>query len=630
MNESESKIDISWDRIGKAGVVVLTVLHPGGVFTEKLDITKSRERNRVLTELGESLPGIPLDTVREEIDEIASQAIPKPDESGAGDGQADLLVALTDKEDVELFHAPGAIDADAYATIKIENHRETWGVRSKGFKRWLLLGFYREHGHAPNEQAVSTALATIEAKASFDGDERLVEVRVAGGGGVVWIDLGDPTWSAVRVDRDGYKLVDSFSVGVRFTRPSGMQSLPAPREGGSVELLRELLNLKSNDDWIMLLGWLVMAFHPHGDHPILDVSGEQGTAKTTACRLARGMVDPNIADLRRPPREELDLVIAAKNSWIVGFDNFSSLPERLSDALCCLSTGSAFSTRTLFTTQDETLIAVKRPVVLNGIPDLATRGDLASRCVSLTLEAIPEEKRRTRAEVERRFLDVRPLVLGALLRAVSCALGRQEGIVLPRMTRMADMCVWVTAAEPALNMSPGTFLAAYERRLSESLDTVVESSPIGSALLALLSGLEDQWVGMPSALLAELEKHRGDGRRPKGWPDSAQKVSGEVRRIAPTLRQKGIEVVAPTKGSNPRLFRIGPLPAEDARGDPDPKRAGARAGAGHTSQEEPEKHDSRASAPSALPSQSPDEREGRDGAEAAAQDDEKLDFGWAD
>ena len=53
--------------------------------------------------------------------------------------QADKLVELAD--DVELFHH----DIDqAFASVKVANHMETWAVQSKGFRRWLSREFWNQ------------------------------------------------------------------------------------------------------------------------------------------------------------------------------------------------------------------------------------------------------------------------------------------------------------------------------------------------------------------------------------------------------------------------------------------------------------------------------------------------------
>jgi hypothetical protein len=60
-------------------------------------------------------------------------------------------------------------------------------------------------------------------------------------------------------------------------------------------------------------------------------------------------------------------MIAATNSWCMALDNISHLPAWLSDAVCRLSTGGGFATRTLYENDEETIFDAQRPIILNGI-----------------------------------------------------------------------------------------------------------------------------------------------------------------------------------------------------------------------------------------------------------------------
>ena len=103
---------------------------------------------------------------------------------------------------------------------------------------------------------------------------------------------------------------------------------------------------------------------------------------------------------------------------MLAFDNVSGLPGWISDTLCRLATGGGFAVRQLYTDQDEVLFDATRPVILNGIEDIVTRPDLADRALFLTLEPIPEERRRPEAELWAAFEAERPRILGVLLDAV--------------------------------------------------------------------------------------------------------------------------------------------------------------------------------------------------------------------
>jgi hypothetical protein len=80
---------------------------------------------------------------------------------------------------------------------------------------------------------------------------------------------------------------------------------------------------------------------------------------------------------------------------VIGYDNLTSLPEWLSNALCRLSTGGGMGTREMYSDDDEVLFDGQRPIVLNGIEEIASRADLVDRTVILELKAIQKKKRRT-------------------------------------------------------------------------------------------------------------------------------------------------------------------------------------------------------------------------------------------
>ena len=151
-----------------------------------------------------------------------------------------------------------------------------------------------------------------------------------------------------------------------------------------------------------MVAWLLAVIYGQGPMPVLVLTGEQGSAKSTVMRLLRRLVDPNTCPLRSIPREERDLFIAAANGWTVCLDNLSGLPPRLSDALCKLATGGGFAVRQLYTDGDEVLFDALRPVVLNGIADVVTRPDLADRALSLELRPIAEDERKTEEELQGR------------------------------------------------------------------------------------------------------------------------------------------------------------------------------------------------------------------------------------
>ena len=349
---------------------------------------------------------------------------------------------------------------------------------------------------------------------------------------------------------------------MKFIRRRGMLALPEPVPGGNVEELRSLVNLPDDDGWILFVAWLLAALRPGRPFPLLAVNGEQGSAKSTLCRMGRRLIDPNTADLRRPPRDERDLMIAANNGWIVALDNLSGLAPTLSDALCTLATGGGFATRELYTDGDEKLFDATRPIILNGIEDVATRPDLLDRALCLTLPEIHNDNRRDEDELWSVFTAVRPRVLGALLAAVAAGLRELPSTRLASKPRMADFALWVVAAETALPWGPGAFLNAYAGNRGAANELAIEASIVAAPLAALLTAEDGRWEGPARELLDALESHAAENvKKHRDWPagaGAARKLGGELRRLAPNLRRAGTMVIFDREpgGKRRRLIRL--------------------------------------------------------------------------
>jgi hypothetical protein len=399
--------------------------------------------------------------------------------------------------------------------------------------------YYTDTENTPSAQAVQDALGILQGKALFDGPEHRVYLRVALHQGKVYLDLGDKDWRAVEIDTDGWKVIDKAPV--MFRRAKAMLPLPVPVQGGSLAELRRFVNV-TDEDWPLVPSWLLKALYPDGPFPVLCLHGEQGSAKTTTARALRSLVDPNTAPVRAGPREERDLAIAANNGAVIALDNVSYLSPWLSDALCRLSTGGGFSTRTLYENDEETIFDGQRPVILNGIEEVVTRSDLLDRSLLVTLPTIPEANRKTESAFWADFDQVRPGILGALLDAVAAGLRNLPGVKLATLPRMADFATWVVACEPALGWEPGTFLKKYEGNRSSANRTALEASPIVKYLLQLVD--QKTFEGTTGKLLRTLESTATEGdKRLRSWPKTPRGLTGVLQRFTPNLRAAGVSVV---------------------------------------------------------------------------------------
>jgi hypothetical protein len=262
----------------------------------------------------------------------------------------------------------------------------------------------------------------------------------------------------------------------------------------------------------------------------------------------RAVIDPSVAPVRALPRNERELFIAASNGHVLAFDNLSGLPPWLSDTLCRLASGGAFSTRRLFTDQDEILFTAVRPVILNGIEDVITRPDLADRAILLMLGPIAERQRRPENALWREFELARPHILGALLDAAVHGLRMLPHVRLKRLPRMADFALWAAACEGAFRPA-GTLETAYSTNRRDAIENIVDADPVAAHVREIMAE-GTQWRGSASDLLQV-------GANRSGWPKSPRALAGRLRRAQTFLRTLGIEIAFGREGRfGTRTIRI--------------------------------------------------------------------------
>jgi hypothetical protein len=511
------------------------------------------------------------------IDEAPEWEPPQESPGGKGDtppgdaekegrkSQATTLVELVNQAASKLWHDP---EDRPWATITAGSHQENWPLGSGGFHRWLKRLFYEAEGKAPGSQAVQDALGVLEGQALFDGPEHTVYTRLAEYSGAIYLDLADDDWRVVEITPDGWRVIDNPPV--KFRRSRGMLALPHPVKGGGINQLRRFVNVATDDDWVLLLSWLIAALRPSGPYPVLVLHGEQGSAKSTLARLLREMVDPNSAPLRSEPRDPRDLMIAANNGWVVNLDNLSHIPPWLSDCLCRLATGGGFSTRELYTNDDEVLFDAQRPVIINGIEEVVTRGDLLDRAVIQDLPAIAENERKSEQDFWSEFEGARREILGALLTAVAHALANIEHVKLDRHPRMADFAIWGAAAAPALGFQSETFINAYMGNRESANGLALEASPVVPVLYKFMNGKE-KWQGSAGELLKELNTIAEEAdTKQSGWPKASNVLSNRLHRLAPNLWafKGGVDIAFSREGkAGKKLIIIKKIPQQEQVGE---------------------------------------------------------------
>lgn len=338
-----------------------------------------------------------------------------------------------------------------------------------------------------------------------------MSIRSAGFNGAIYLNLADEAGTVIRADQNGWR-IDPKPV-VRFLATGNAAPLPLPIRGGAISDLRRHINCPDDEAFALLCGWLSACFLPNGPYPLLLLTGQQGSAKSTTGRVLKDLIDPERVRDRSLPKSIQDLAIWESNTRLLCVDNVSTMPDWLSDGLCRLATGGGFGTRTIYANDEETVFDAKRPVILNGIDDFVTRGDLLERSICVRHPPIPDHRRRLESELWCEFDKARPKLLGAILDRICAGLKSLPAVDKARLPRMADAAAFAVACEMGVGEKP-LFVDAFRDNQSESQSLALDDSPIAGLVRDLVSRSGGSWEGTASALFDALRPN-GD-RLPPG------------------------------------------------------------------------------------------------------------------
>lgn len=456
-----------------------------------------------------------------------------PEREHSDDCAQDNIISIA-KNNCALSHDP---DGRGVAIIEDNEIRMVWYIDSSGFQDWLRAAYFDKTKSGINETSLAAAIATLAAIGKHQGAEVTVHVRCALHADAYYIDLCDDLWRAIRIDKGGWEVV--VRPPVLFTRTKNMRSLPPPEKPGDLSKLWQHINIPETRR-LPLLAWLADAYRPDTPFPILELSGEQGSAKSSTQRRLRDLLDPNKVPLRGRPKTVEDIYVGAANNWVVSLENISHLTPEQQDVLCTLSTGGGFSSRQFYTNGDEFVLETKRPVMINGINAVATQPDLIERVIGIEAPNIPPEQRQDEQALEAAWEADHPSILAGVLDLFSEALRLLPEVKLKQKHRMADYQKLGEAIARALDHPEGHFTALYGEAVAEGVERGLETYGVANAVQVLMCGQQKPWNGTVQDLLGDLYQLSGVDR--SNWPKSPRGLSGQLKRLAPGLRLRGIVI----------------------------------------------------------------------------------------
>lgn len=266
------------------------------------------------------------------------------DDDGPKLSQQVLDAVLNDTHPIELFRDERGREC-CRIKIHVEGVRyrsEAVALRSGSFLKWMSARAHTVIGRPVGRTTLEEARLILEGM-TLSRPKRTTYLRVAEHDGATYLDIGDDTGDAIRVDSHGWKIVQSLPEDVLFRRPEAMRSMYRPEPGGSLDDLEPFANIASapigeesfpDDGLLLLAAWMIGTWRLGRPYPVLGIHGSMGSSKSTISRIVKRLADPNASDIRALPRDPDDLMVPALHSHALAFDNQSGISVEMSNALC--------------------------------------------------------------------------------------------------------------------------------------------------------------------------------------------------------------------------------------------------------------------------------------------------------
>jgi phage/plasmid primase-like uncharacterized protein len=455
----------------------------------------------------------------------------------------DVLTSIV--EDATLWHNQFGI---AFATVPHDGITINARIEGAFFRDWLRVRYEEEtNGGAPFGRETMNAIverAASTARLRSPQMHSYYRFGVDESDGSYWLDLGRKDWKMVRWDGAGWKIFDECPI--KFIHSDGDCSLPLPERNPALNgmmPLWELLNI-GEADRCLVAGFILGAMMPNAPCFGIDLYGGQGTAKSTATKMLRRLLDPQPAATQTLNERNADeLGLTCVGQWIPCFENISRLEPEVQDVLCSLTTDLAAKSRKLYTDGEIVSYELRRPWIINGINNVCTRNDLAERAVPVALLPSPNENRKRERVVWAKFYEIRPHILAVLLDAAVMAQKEREFatsfLESRKWThRMADALEWITAGEEAMGFKMGDFIQRLNRLQEESGFEALDGNPVVAAIEALVNAnSRGFWCGTHEEILETMHEMDSKTKSNKYLPHDSISMGNWIRREADRLRK---------------------------------------------------------------------------------------------
>lgn len=434
-----------------------------------------------------------------------------------------------------------------HVRIRIDDHFELWTTSDERFSTWLARLYRKCYRKPPDERALKQAQKQIDAMC-YEKQSQTLNNRVARIDDKILYDLTNQRWQCVEITSEGFNIVSQPPIFRRFIH---QKPQVFPTKTGAINKLWDFMNVPE-DKRTVLAVLIATWFIPDIAHPILILTGEPGTGKSTISRLLKQLVDPSAITSLGAPKNSNEAYQMFDHCWLTPLDNLNNIPSWLSDSLCRVVTGEGSIHRKLYTNDGVFIRFYRRCLILNGIGNPVNQADLLDRAIVIELD--PIESKRTDHAINEAWAIAIPGILSSIFKSISTAIEVYPSISETNLPRMADFAKWGQAIAEGLGFTREKFLDDYLLTIDQKWSDKIEDSPLATEIIRLVNDNDGRWEGTRSELCEEIKLE--ENKNKAYWPKSPQGVSKELTRLNPALKKHGIIIKRTKMSAGKRIIRI--------------------------------------------------------------------------
>lgn len=332
-----------------------------------------------------------------------------------------------------------------------------------------------------------------------------------------------------------------------------------------ITLINKHFNFSNNDQSVLFAIYLISSYLGTAvNHPIMSVSGQYSSGKSSLMKKYLSLVDPKVVGLGDIPKKEDDISLRISESYVNDFDNLSFLNKNISNLFCKCVSGGTNIRRTLFENSDQTTFDLKSIIILDGIDVLITQSDLLSRTIFFVLDKLDMERLKTEKELDEEFKKDKGLILALCFSILQLAMQDTQPIK-DNVGRMADFTEWAVKIGRAMGYKDEYIIRLLKKNHALINQQALSENELAQTLLYYMT-FYDKKVHTVAELLKILKKIAPEIQiEVSKLPKQPNALSRKLNEIQSNLAEEGITytIVPKSRGkeitiknSNPKRIPI--------------------------------------------------------------------------